>query len=235
MDRTQASVATEARVATEIAILREQIAALREAISIKFDERDEASGRRDDAVRALAEGLARTIDLRLDATEKTGALRFQTLTDRIIALHREMDALTDRVREVLEARIDQHMVSHDKEHAQSERASDKLEATIGDRFEQANNFRKQIEAERIDYVRRDILDHRAATIEAAVDLLRLDTEKRLQLAREEIDKKLDPLTSWRNTQTGKTESNSAVWAVAVGVGTSLFVAAVVIIMNLLLS
>ncbi len=234
-DRVQANVATEARVATEIAVLREQIAALREAIGIKFSEKDEASGRRDDNVRSLAEGLAKTIDLRLSQAEATGALRFNTLTDRITALRAERVEAVSAALETVAARMNEHRLAHDKEHEQDERAADKLEVTIGERFAQANNFRKQIEAERIDYVRRDILDHRAGTIETSLELLRVDTEKRLQLARDEIDKKIDPLTHWRNTQSGKQETGGAVWAVAVGVGTSLFVAFVIIIVNLLLA
>lgn len=238
IDRERAADVTGARVATEVAILREQVQTVREASFLKFNEieaRVIVTGERaqlaNDALSSLVNRQFGEIDRQFGEIGLSRQSLSEGLIERIEVLRHERVLATDALEKSITARIDEYRVTHDKEHTQIERANDKLEATIGSKFDEANGFRNQINAERVDYVRRDLLEQRSHATDTLIDLLRADMDKRLSLMRDDFDKKLDPLVTWRSTQTGRGEVSSGLWAI----GAAIFISLVVVAVNLILA
>jgi hypothetical protein len=230
-DRTRAADVTGARVATEIAVLREQMQAIREASFLRIAEVERRTVAAGEKAQTSNDSLSALVDQRLGELVSSRALLYEGLLERIETLRHERALVTETLEKLLMSRMEEYRTTRDKEQIQVERANDKLETTINERFEAANNFRKQIESERIDYVRRDLLEQRSHATDTLIDLLRADMEKRFGLMREDIDKKLDPLITWRSTQTGRSEISGGIWAVAA----AIFVSLVVVAVNLVLA
>ncbi len=229
-DRERAADVTGARITMESALLREQVMSIREASGLKFAEVETRIIVTGEKAQLANDSLSALVNRQFDEIERSRVVLSEGLLERIDSLRQERMLVTDALEKAIMARLDEYRMSHEKEHTQVERANDKLENTINDRFEAANNFRKQIESERIDYVRRDLLEQRSHATDTLIDLLRGDMEKRFSLMRDDFDKKLDPLVTWRSTQTGRGEISSGIWAVAAAIFVSLVVVAVQLIL-----
>ncbi len=229
-DRSRAADVTGARVATEIAVLREQMLAIREASFLRIAEVERRTVAAGEKAQTSNDSLSALVDQRLGEIISSRALLHNGLIERIETLRHERTLVTDALERSFLTRMEEARVAHDKERMQNERAMDKFELTVTERAEESNNFKSQIQQERIDYVRRDMLEQRAHATDTVIDLLRGDVDKRLSMMREDIDKKLDPLISWRSTQTGRAEISGGIWAI----GAAIFVSLVVVAVNLIL-
>lgn len=159
---------------------------------------------------AWAEAIGGRLTERLTALEKLTEERF-SVQERALAA-----ALA-----AVQAQNDLHAASHAREHTAQQMAIDKADKRIDERFLEANQFRKQLESERIDYVRRDMLDQRVQTIEIGVDQVRNECVHRTEkLERERIA----PVEEWRANVTGK----MAVWALVGAFGSALFSSLIVV-------
>jgi len=107
-----------------------------------------------------------------------------------------------------------HGEAHAREHASQDTADSKTEARNAERFYQANRFREQIEQERLDYVRRDVLDTRLAAIVQIGEKSETDLRARIETLAEAQRSALTPLVAFQQNMSGRI----AVWGV---VGTIL--------------
>jgi hypothetical protein len=166
-----------------------------------------------------------------DKAHATGHAREHEATSLLVsATVHALEVKSDGAVKNIEESMAEHRNMHDKERMQNERAMDKFEHTVTERAEESNNFKSQIQQERIDYVRRDMLEQRAHATDVVIDLLRVDVDKRINQMRDDTDKKLDPIISWRSTQTGRGEVSSGIWAVAAAIFVSLVVVAVQLVL-----
>ena len=100
------------------------------------------------------------------------------------ALTAQKEAVTTALASV-ESRNAEHAIAHEREHESQKEAVDKSEKRSDEKFEEANNFRKQIEGERLTYARVDMLNVLEANSRMVVE--KLDSEVRMRMEKLEAD------------------------------------------------
>jgi hypothetical protein len=88
---------------------------------------------------------------------------------------------------------------HKTEHEQLKQALDMAANVLNDKLVEMNQFRAQIDKERLDYVRRDMLQQSIDNLHTRIDTLENSIRVQLQSRSETFDARFKPLESMRTS------------------------------------
>ena len=88
---------------------------------------------------------------------------------------------------------------HQNEHTQLKQALDVAADVLNDKLTEMNQFRAQIDKERLDYVRRDALSQSIDTLHTRIDTLESTIRGQLNQRSETMEAQLKPLESTRTS------------------------------------
>ncbi len=212
MERTGREIGSfVARTEAECQRLRDLI---EERTKLGAAEDRRVEGKVDSTVQALRE----LIESRFAGVERESRQRVEAVECELQALRAEREAKTDAVAKEFAAKLDGHMKSHEREHVLITHAEGKQMELIEARLKASNAFREQMLADRNDFVRRDTLDDRFASMNALVSMVR-----------EDMDKQFEPMKAWQSNLQGRI----AVWGVVALFISTLIVTLVSVLMNVM--
>ncbi len=184
----------------------------------------------DTAVLAAFAAAEKAVNAALAAQEKAVAA---ALAAQVKAVETALAAVDEQNRN--------HSEAHARDHQSQALALSKMETRIDEKFHDNNRFRKQIEGERLNYVRRDMLDVIERNTRTMIE--KLDTDTRIRLEKSETDLRiridaevatrlatLAPVLAWQQRSGGQT----AVWVALGGVAITVGLAVILFIADMLL-
>lgn len=219
-------------------VLRElydrEIENLLRLVTQQFDAKDEAVAA---ALTAQKEAVEKAFTAQTALTDQ----RFGAQSDAVEkALTAQKEAVSTALAAV-ERESKTHAQAHEREHQSQAIAIDKAEKRTDERFEEANNFRSQIESERATYARIDMLnviERNARTVVEKLDAdvrvrmekLEADSRSRLEKLESDLRQRIEveskargdallPLTAWMQRSGGQT----AVWIAIGGVALAVVI------------
>ncbi len=217
-------------VTLSIAMLNDRLMATEAAIDTKVGALSDLTAQRfaghDTAVTAAFHAAEKAVNAALAAQEKAVAA---ALAAQVKAVETALAAVGEQNHN--------HSEAHAREHQSQALALSKMESRIDEKFHEANRFREQIEGERLNYVRRDMLDVIERNTRTMIEKLDVDTRIRLEKSENDLRVRIDaevatrlatlaPVLAWQQRSGGQL----GVWvalggiALTVGLAVILFVA-----------
>jgi hypothetical protein len=127
----------------------------------------------------------------INTLESTGYATEKEVTLKMGALSAEIGYVDQKTQTALKV--------HSNEHLQLEKALDVAAKVLNDKLVLMNEFRAQIDRERLDYVRREMLEQSINSLDVRIDALDASIRTQLQARSETLDARLKPLESLRSS------------------------------------
>lgn len=211
------------RIGTVESNLQETVRSLEKTMELRFKNSEMAVTT---AISAVQE---------FDKMHTTGHAQEHEATARLVnASVHAIDVKVDGAVNHIEESMAEHRSAHDKERLLSDRANDKLEQAIAERFEALNHQKEASDRDRSEYARRDTTESLEKNTRSLIDKLDSDTRTRVEKLEADFRQRheslaeahrsaLAPILTWQANMSGRI----AVW----GVMATVFITLIVFLAN----